>query len=529
MFVIRVCAELNGVKHNVEVGFPAKPNISELAAEVERLFELETWLRGEEESCRRLRVDGFLVFLEGTRRWDALKMMGQVRHRTQLYALQRGPSPGGEDSDDAVLAEPCDEPSEADRFPLPPGETDAAWFVKRREGEKKREAALASCAANPPRATPRWKTPTMEPPHSARRIRRLQATTPWSPLPEAPAWDTRTARYRPAADPPRRHEWPPAPPLEDLGQRRQRQEEQQQQQQQQRSRSTTQAFDSPRHEGECLPFPGDSADDPSWQASEWPPAPPQEDRVQQQQQHSYSPAQAFDSPSARSRRRRDKIDALGFVEDSPQEDLIQQRQQQQQHSYSPSQAFDSPSARSRRRRHKGDTLGFLEDSPSWRAPEWPPAPPERDPIQHPRNPTQASGSPAARSRRRRHRSAPLVFVEDFADDPSSPCAAASRYPVGSQGSPAGGSAFAYSDSEEERAYQAWRMKEQDQLPGRAASAYYFRDDSSDSDWLDTKRDPYSMPPSAGYTDRGGEAALPHWSSVGRSSAHAFASPSKHRY
>ncbi|KAJ9471332.1 hypothetical protein DIPPA_11135 [Diplonema papillatum] len=89
MFVIRVCAELNGVKHNVEVGFPAKPNISELAAEVERLFELETWLRGEEESCRRLRVDGFLVFLEGTRRWDALRMMGQVRHRTQLRARCR--------------------------------------------------------------------------------------------------------------------------------------------------------------------------------------------------------------------------------------------------------------------------------------------------------------------------------------------------------------------------------------------------------------------------------------------------------
>ena len=87
MFVVCVCADLLGVKHNMEIAFPLKPTLEELQDETERLFRMELWAQ-DRHSSDDFSVARFMVYQESTRRWTELALTSQLRPWAQLYATQ---------------------------------------------------------------------------------------------------------------------------------------------------------------------------------------------------------------------------------------------------------------------------------------------------------------------------------------------------------------------------------------------------------------------------------------------------------
>eukprot|EP01060_Flectonema_neradi_P011174 TRINITY_DN18257_c0_g1_i1.p1 TRINITY_DN18257_c0_g1~~TRINITY_DN18257_c0_g1_i1.p1 ORF type:complete len:277 (+),score=59.05 TRINITY_DN18257_c0_g1_i1:54-833(+) len=90
MFIVCVCADLRGVKHNMEIGFPVQPSIEELTSETERLFQLELFMNDRPgQSSPKFRVARFFIQDEQTRRWVDLTWSSQLRAWCQLYATQQ--------------------------------------------------------------------------------------------------------------------------------------------------------------------------------------------------------------------------------------------------------------------------------------------------------------------------------------------------------------------------------------------------------------------------------------------------------
>eukprot|EP00754_Rhynchopus_humris_P013510 Rhum_TRINITY_DN14328_c36_g1::Rhum_TRINITY_DN14328_c36_g1_i1::g.83323::m.83323 len=108
MFVVCVCADLLGVKHNMEIAFPLKPTLEELQDETERLFRMELWAQ-DRHSSDDFSVARFMVYQESTRRWTELALTSQLRPWAQLYATQmRGGGGGG--ASRSVAAPPPPQP-----------------------------------------------------------------------------------------------------------------------------------------------------------------------------------------------------------------------------------------------------------------------------------------------------------------------------------------------------------------------------------------------------------------------------------
>eukprot|EP01065_Artemidia_motanka_P012024 TRINITY_DN16561_c0_g1_i1.p2 TRINITY_DN16561_c0_g1~~TRINITY_DN16561_c0_g1_i1.p2 ORF type:complete len:329 (+),score=138.21 TRINITY_DN16561_c0_g1_i1:86-1072(+) len=89
MFVLLVSAELYGQKHNIEVGFPAIPTMTELIGHVEATFQIENRLmRPSGRPKQTFRLEYIQVFDEVLQRWVDLLSSTQLHEWAQLYVFQ---------------------------------------------------------------------------------------------------------------------------------------------------------------------------------------------------------------------------------------------------------------------------------------------------------------------------------------------------------------------------------------------------------------------------------------------------------
>ena len=132
MFVLCVCADVIGVKHNMEIAFPFKPSMDELRSEVERLFRMEIWAQ-DKHSTEDFVVARFMIYQEVTRRWAELKLSSQLKEWVQLYATQNRLTPGQPS---------IPPPPEAVSEPLLDDEYEERIRIKDRERAREREREL---------------------------------------------------------------------------------------------------------------------------------------------------------------------------------------------------------------------------------------------------------------------------------------------------------------------------------------------------------------------------------------------------
>ena len=89
MFVLLVASELYGSKHNIEVGFPAVPCMSELIGHVESTLQIEHRLmRPASKKKERFRLEYVQIYDEVLQRWVDLLSSTQLHDWAQLYVFQ---------------------------------------------------------------------------------------------------------------------------------------------------------------------------------------------------------------------------------------------------------------------------------------------------------------------------------------------------------------------------------------------------------------------------------------------------------
>lgn len=89
MFVLLASAELYGQKHNIEVGFPSIPTMTELIGHIEATFQIENRLmRPNGKGKRPFRLEYIQIFDEVLQRWVDLLSSTQLHEWAQLYVFQ---------------------------------------------------------------------------------------------------------------------------------------------------------------------------------------------------------------------------------------------------------------------------------------------------------------------------------------------------------------------------------------------------------------------------------------------------------
>jgi hypothetical protein len=107
MFVLLVAAEIYGVKHTIELGFPERPSLSDFIGHAEATF------RGECSRCRpahvhtthRFVIDSVKIFDDTLHRWVDLNSAHQLVEWSQLYLFQPSADASSEESQ-AILQPP---------------------------------------------------------------------------------------------------------------------------------------------------------------------------------------------------------------------------------------------------------------------------------------------------------------------------------------------------------------------------------------------------------------------------------------
>jgi len=89
MFVILAAAELYGDKHNIEIGFPSNPPMTELIGHIEATFNIETRLmKPKKNKKHRFSLEYIQIFDEVLQRWVDLLSSTQLHEWAQLYVFQ---------------------------------------------------------------------------------------------------------------------------------------------------------------------------------------------------------------------------------------------------------------------------------------------------------------------------------------------------------------------------------------------------------------------------------------------------------
>ena len=89
MFVILVASELYGSKHNIEIGFPTVPAMSELIGHVESTLQIENRLMRPVGAKKQiLKMEYIQIFDEVLQKWVDLLSGTQMHEWAQLYVFQ---------------------------------------------------------------------------------------------------------------------------------------------------------------------------------------------------------------------------------------------------------------------------------------------------------------------------------------------------------------------------------------------------------------------------------------------------------
>jgi hypothetical protein len=104
MFVLLVGAELYGIKHNIEIGFPELPLLDELAGHCEATFRNECRrLRPANSALQRFTLDNIKIFDDALNRWLDLTSGAQLVEWSQIFLMQ---PEGVEDESQGILEAP---------------------------------------------------------------------------------------------------------------------------------------------------------------------------------------------------------------------------------------------------------------------------------------------------------------------------------------------------------------------------------------------------------------------------------------
>lgn len=127
MFVLLVAAEVYGVKHNIELGFPERPSLTDFIGHCEATFRGEcARVRPAKAPLQRFIIDSVKIFDDSLNRWVDLSSAHQLVEWSQLYVFQPPGDPtapvNSEDAQDIL------EPPVRIRSPLESGAGKEKFF-----------------------------------------------------------------------------------------------------------------------------------------------------------------------------------------------------------------------------------------------------------------------------------------------------------------------------------------------------------------------------------------------------------------